>query len=206
MREDEEKRKTINLFMDEENDYAGELEVVHYLYLLREEIGWEALRSKVSNPLEGLNLAPFYGCALLRPKEVAIGGSSPKILESFITAIGATPVKFSAADECCGAYEILVNPEEGMQRSAKVLQSAHRAKADALVLSCPLCEYNLGKKQPDIQAHNEAMSEMPVFYFSQLLAIALGLPAESGRFDLNVGSARKLVEERSDVVAPVAQT
>ncbi|RLB45130.1 MAG: heterodisulfide reductase, subunit B [Deltaproteobacteria bacterium] len=205
MREDEEKRKTLNLFMDEETDYAGEVDVVHYLDLLRDQIGFDVLREKVKVPLEGLKVAPFYGCSLVRPHEFAVGGGEhSKILEDFITALGATPVAYSAVDECCGAYEILVHPEAGMTRASKVLISAQKAGADALVLSCPLCEYNLGKKQAPIREAHSEIGELPVYYFTQLLAVALGLDVESCHFDLNMDGAQALLEKRSFVSPPSA--
>ena len=71
VRENEEKRDTLNRFMDEEPDYNGEVEVVHYLSLLRDRVGWEKLREAVTRPLDGLRVAPFYGCTLVRPEEVA---------------------------------------------------------------------------------------------------------------------------------------
>ncbi|MBW1805264.1 MAG: hypothetical protein JRJ06_02645 [Deltaproteobacteria bacterium] len=64
MRDDEEKRETINRFMDEEEDYYGEVEVVHLLSFLRDRIGWDKLSEKVTNPLNGLKIAPYYGCTL----------------------------------------------------------------------------------------------------------------------------------------------
>ncbi len=197
MREDEEKRKTLNLFMDEETDYHGELEVVHYLDLLRTEVGWDKLRDKVKVPLEGLKVAPFYGCALLRPYEVGVGGeeSSPTILQDFLTALGATPVDFPLMQECCGSYQILANPEQGLERSGSVLRSAQQRGADAMVLSCPLCEYNLGKKQEDIRARSEALQPLPVYYFTQLLAVALGLDPNHYHFELNMDGAQALLEQ-----------
>jgi heterodisulfide reductase subunit B len=199
MREDEEKRKTLNLFMDEETDYQGEVEVIHFLDLIRDQVGWEELRKKVKVPLEGLKVAPFYGCATIRPLEHAIGGDgtiAPSIFGEFIAALGATPVDYPGATECCGSYEILNNPDDALQRSGKVLSSAKDHGADALVLSCPLCEYNLGRRQKDIRAKNADLAEMPVYYFTQLLAIALGLDAETCHFELNMDNARALLEER----------
>ncbi len=206
MRDDEEKRKTLNLFMDEESDYAGEVEVVHYLDLLHDEVGFEALREKVKVPLKGLKVAPFYGCSLVRPYDVAVGGGSdhPTILEEFIKALGATSVDYSAVDECCGSYEVLVHAEEGRTQASKVLTSAQRAGADAMILSCPLCEYNLGKKQAAVREEHTQVGELPVYYFTQLLAIALGLDVESCHFDLNMDGAQALLEKRSFVSAPSA--
>lgn len=207
VREDEEKRKTLNLFMDEEPDYNGEVEVVHYLDLIREQVGWEKLREKVKVPLEGLKVAPFYGCTLLRPYDITVGNAQDgktTALQEFITALGASPVDYPKAEECCGGYEIVVNPEASKQRSLQVLSSAQRRGADALILSCPLCDYNLGKIQSELKSLDASLQDLPVFYFTQLLAVALGLESETCRFDLNAETARTLLEKRSFVQAATA--
>ena len=91
MAEEEEKRDTINRFMEEENDYAGEVKVVHYLDFLRTDIGWDKVAAAVKKPLEGLRVAPYYGCTLLRPRSVAIESpDTPTMFNEFLGALGAT--------------------------------------------------------------------------------------------------------------------
>jgi len=201
VRGDEEKLDTINRFMDEEPDYDGGIEVVHYLTLLRDQVGWDALKEKVVQPLDGLKVAPFYGCTLLRPDEVSIDPLNEGILEDFLCALGAEVVPFSAATECCGSYQMLAHPEEGMKRAATVITAANRSNADAMVLSCPLCEYNLGTKQPDVIASSEGITSVPTYYFTQLLGIALGLDQDLWRLDLNGEAARSLLAERKLIAA-----
>lgn len=204
MREDEEKRDTINRFMDEEPDYDGGVEVVHLLNVLRDQVGWEALRERVTQPLDGFKIAPFYGCTLVRPTEVSIDPLGDGVLEAFITALGAEPATFTAATECCGSYQMLAHPEAGLERAGKVIASANRSQADALVLSCPLCEYNLGMRQGDVLEHGDGLQPIPTFYFTQLLAVALGLDAETCRFDLNGEAAVRLLSERNFIAATTA--
>jgi heterodisulfide reductase subunit B len=201
VREDEEKRDTINRFMDEEPDYDGGIEVVHYLTLLRDQVGWDALKEKVVRPLDGFKVAPFYGCTLLRPDEVSIDPLHEGVLEDFLRALGAEPVPFKAATECCGSYQMLAHPEEGMQRAAKVIESVNEAGAEALVLSCPLCEYNLGSRQGEVVAMGEELEPVPTLYFTQLLAIALGLEPDLYRLDLAGRAARDLLTEKNFVAA-----
>jgi len=196
VREDEEKRDTLNRFMDEEPDYNGEIEVVHYLSLLRDEVGWEKLAEAVTNPLNGLRVAPFYGCTLVRPKEVAIDTMDPEILEGFIRALGAEATTFSASRECCGSYQMIAHPEEGRDRAAKVIASANRSEADALILSCPLCEYNLGTRQDEVIEYHPGLNQVPTFYFTQLLGVALGLDPELCRLDLNGPAAQELLIDK----------
>jgi heterodisulfide reductase subunit B len=209
MREDREKRDTINTFMDEETDYSGEVEVVHLLDFLRTEVGWEKLQEAVKKPFDGWRIAPYYGCALTRPRDVAIGEhpTRPLIFKDFIRALGGKPVEFPRSEECCGAYEGLINPQEGKRQAAKVLRDALAKDADALVLSCPLCEYNLGRRQEKVRAAHRGLGELPIFYFTQLLALALGVEPEKSRFDLNQERERAVLESRgfSSTAAKKAQ-
>lgn len=198
MREDEVKRTTINAFMDEEKDYAGDVEVVHFLSFLRDRVGWDALRSKVKKPLTGMKVAPYYGCTLLRPKNVAIEPPGhPALMSEFLTALGAEPVDFADKTLCCGSYQILAHPEAALDVSATILSSALDAGADSLILSCPLCEYNLGKTQKKLLSQQKIGREVPVYYFTQLLAVALGLDDAVCRFDLSDASALEFLKCRN---------
>jgi heterodisulfide reductase subunit B len=201
VRNDAEKRDTLNRFMDEEPDYDGSVEVVHYLRLLRDQVGWDRLRQAVEVPLDGLKVAPFYGCTLVRPAEVAVDAGDATILEDFLAALGAEAVPFAAARECCGSYQMLAHPEEGVQRAATVIAAANRSGADALVLSCPLCEYNLGTRQGAVVASSAGLAAVPTYYFTQLLGIALGLDQDLWRLDLNGDAARTLLAERNLIAA-----
>jgi len=134
---------------------------------------------------------------------VAIDGVDRRILEGFIGALGAEPATFSAARECCGSYQMLAHPEEGLRRAAKVIAAANRSEADALILSCPMCEYNLGTRQDAVVASADGLSSVPTFYFTQLLGVALGLDPELCRLDLNGPAAARLLTDRK-YIATVA--
>ena len=94
MRNDEVKRKTINDFMNEEKPYKGEVEVVHFLNFLRDSVGWDNLAGKIKAPLNGMKIASYYGCTLVRPKDVAIEPADGRIMNEFVEALGAAPVRF----------------------------------------------------------------------------------------------------------------
>ncbi len=196
--EDVEKRKTINLFMDEETDYFGDVEVVHYLDFLRTDIGWGKLAEAVNKPLEGLRVGGYYGCTLLRPNEVAIEPLElPVMFNDFIKAIGATPVDWAESTACCSAYQIIANETAALEASAKVLQGATDAKVDALATSCPVCEYNLGRRQDDVRASHESVGSIPTFYFTQLLAVALGLSQDDLGLKYNMPSSTEMLRDKS---------
>lgn len=203
MKQEPEKRKTLNLFMDEEVDYAGDVEVVHYLDLLRRELGWDKLAAAVKKPLTGLRVAAYYGCTLLRPAEVAIESSStPTMFNDFLRALGAEPVDFAEAQGCCSSYQILGNEGAALQATAKVLRSASEVKVDALAMSCPVCEYNLGRRQADVRSRHAGIDEIPTFYFTQLLALALGLPERDLGLKFNIPASTELLRSRSYLAAP----
>ncbi len=197
MREDEEKRFTINSFMEEEPDYEGDVEVLHLLPFLRDTVGWDTVREKVKVPLTGLKVAPYYGCTLLRPREVAIEPTDrPTLFKEFIEALGAEAVSFPASVDCCSSYTMVSHPEEALNSARHVLHSARSHGAEALVSSCPLCEFNLGRKQEAMAAKSEGFEGIPTYYFTQLLAVALGLEEKVCRFELNEPASRELLDSR----------
>ncbi len=173
--EDPENLRRINAFMDDEPDYRGGVEVVHLVQFL-EGIGEEKLAKAVVRPLHGLRLAAYYGCTLLRPKEVAVDHPDrPEILERLISALGAEPVLFPERVECCGAYLTVTRPDIVRERVGEILRSAGYAGAQALLTACPLCKFNLEERRP------LGAPKIPVFYVGEALAWALGvqeIPAE----------------------------
>ncbi len=157
-----------NNYLKLEEAYQGETEVLHYLEVLRDKIGFDNLKAAVKNPLTGKKIAAYYGCLLLRPGSVMQmdNPENPKILEDFIRAIGAEPVLYPQRNECCGGYMTMEDKSVAENRSSKVMNSAAENGADMVITACPLCLYNLQKNSG---------SELPVIYFTELLAEALGL-------------------------------
>lgn len=202
MQDDEEKRDTINRFMDDEIDYFGEVEVVHYLTLLKEEIGWQKVKEEVRTPLTDIKVASYYGCTLQRPEEVGIEPMGRfDLMNDLLTAIGAEVVEFNGAAKCCGSYQVITEEEGDNKAAANVLNSAAGAGAEALATSCPLCEFNLGKQQEALLQKGMVTDSVPTFYFTQLLAMALGVAPETCQFELNDSKSAALLEAKS-ILAP----
>jgi len=198
VRNDSAKRKTLNDFMEEEADYNGEVEVVHLLNVLKDEVGWEAVTQKVRVPLHGLKVAPYYGCTLLRPQEVAIDQvERPTILKELVEAIGGEAVDFPFATECCGSYQVVSNPNFAAQRAWEIISSAMRKGADALVLSCPLCHFNLSERQSELVQRYSDFTGMPIFYFTQLMALAFQLDSAVCHFGLERADPLPLLKSRN---------
>lgn len=171
MKNVEDIRTRANNYMKLDEPYAGETEVLHFLEVLRDKIGFDTLKEKVTNPLTGKKIGAYYGCLLLRPGKILEfdNPENPKILEDFIRAIGAEPVIYPYRNECCGGYISLKEKEMAENMCDKIVNSAEGFGADMLITACPLCMYNLNKSTDE---------KLPVVYFTELLAEALGVKEE----------------------------
>ena len=165
---DDEMAAKVNNYLRLDEPYSGEATVYHYLEMLRDVIGFDELAKKVVNPFKDKKIAAYYGCLLLRPsKALAMDDpENPTIIENFIKAIGGTPVIYAQRNECCGGYIVLEDKAQAQKRSTDVMRSAEEKGADMIITACPLCMYNL-KKNSD--------SSLPVYYFTEILAEALGV-------------------------------
>lgn len=164
-------REKVNNYLAPEIPYTGETEVLHYLEVLRDRVGFDRLREKVVHPLTGRKIGAYYGCLLLRPsRELGFDDpENPTILEDFIRAIGAEPVIYAMRNECCGGYTTLENRTYASRQAQKVLDNAAACGAQELITACPLCMYNLSENTD---------GRLPVHYFTELLAEALGVKEE----------------------------
>jgi len=168
IRNDEEIRTKANKYLELETPYTGETQVTHFLEMLRDKVGFEELKKHVKNPLTGRKIGAYYGCMLLRPSAVMSfdDPENPVVLEDFIRALGAEPAVFSNRNECCGSYAALEDKEMVKQLSCSVMESAKEKGAESLLTACPLCRYNLTQS---------GGAGVPVYYFTELLAEALGV-------------------------------
>ncbi len=189
----------INWFTEQE---YHSVRVVHLLEILRDDIGWEALAEQVREArrksswqarnsqstnlqsaicnLQSARLAPYYGCLLLRPyDEIGLDDpEKPTVLHDLIRALGAEPVDFPYSIECCGSYLTVKDPEIPQTLAHEIVASARTCGAQAIVTACPLCQFNLD------YAQREGDSDvLPIVYFTQVMAVALGLPQEDWGFE-----------------------
>ena len=169
MKNVEDIRTRANNYMELEEPYAGETTVLHYLEVLRDKVGFDVLKEKVVNPLNGRKIGAYYGCLLLRPSKIVQfdDPENPSIIEDFIKALGGTPVIYPYRNECCGGYVSLKESEMAGKMVDRIMDSAAGFGAEALITACPLCMYNLNK--------SESAAKLPVQYFTELLAEALGI-------------------------------
>lgn len=172
LQHNEDIRFKVNNYLGLETPYEGETNVLHYLEVLRDRIGFDELAKKVVKPLTGKKIGAYYGCLLLRPsKELGFDDpENPTILENFIRAIGAEPVYYGMRNECCGGYTTIENKAYASKQAQKIVDNAKACGAEMLITACPLCMYNLSSNTD---------GSVPVHYFTELLAEALGVKEEA---------------------------
>ena len=157
--------------MGKDGEYHGDTEVYHYLEMLRDLVGFDKVKECVVNSLKGKKIAAYYGCLLLRPNKIMRmdDPENPTIIEDLIRALGADAVIYAKRNECCGAYVSVESPESAKRNASSIIQNAKAAGAEMIITACPLCKYNLEKYSSDI----------PVVYFTEILAEALGVKEDT---------------------------
>jgi heterodisulfide reductase subunit B len=156
------------------------------LQAIVENVGMDAISQRVAYPLEGIKVVTYYGCLLSRPAHVAKfdDPNNPVSLDNILKALGAEVIPFALKTECCGAAMGIPNVDVPGSLSGRILETAKALGADAVVTACPLCHMNLDLRQRQAaRITKNKPFELPVFYFTQLLALAFGLPEETMRFD-----------------------
>jgi heterodisulfide reductase subunit B len=199
MQNDQESLDIINdLMYREDVKYEGDVTVYHLLELLKEGIKFENLATKVVKPIKNLKVASYYGCLLVRPKEIGFDDEeNPTILDNLMEALGADPIDFPYKTECCAAYQTVDNPEIVADRTYQILTSAQDQGAEVVVVSCPLCAFNLDHRQKHTQKKYPEFKNIPILYFTQLLALALGCSEETLRLDLHHVDPKPILKEKA---------
>ena len=174
--ENPELAKKINSTIIEEGEYKGTIDVKSMLQYCYEEIGLETIKSKVVKSLSGLKVVCYYGCLLTRPKGITHFDSPeyPMSMDYLMEALGAKSLDFDYKTECCGASFSISDTEIVESLSGKILEVAKESGAQMIVVACPLCQSNLDMRQPDIEKHTGKKFDLPVMYFTQLMALAFG--------------------------------
>ena len=175
IKDDPELQAQISEIIEEE--YHGNLRVLHITEVLAREVGLEAIKSRVRKPLEGLKVACYYGCLIARlPENLRIDKAEyPTLLDDLMAAVGAEPLDWPYKTECCGAALTLARKKTVVRLCGEIIQIAKENGADVLAVACPLCQANLDMYQSDAEKLLGQQLGIPVLYFVQLMGLAMGL-------------------------------
>ncbi|QGT98855.1 Heterodisulfide reductase subunit B-like protein / Domain of unknown function [Candidatus Syntrophocurvum alkaliphilum] len=194
VREDAENKEKVQKAIDME--YSASNETVSVLELFAQKAGVDAIKQKVKKPLNGLKAVAYYGCLLVRP--VSHTGfddpEDPQTLDEIIKALGATSIDWSHKTECCSAALATSRPDVAAPMMYDILRAAKEAEADCIVTVCPLCVMNLDMRQKSIKNKYKLDYDIPVYYITELMAVAFGATPQEIKTDKHFVEAVKLLE------------
>lgn len=188
--EDEDLRK--------QHPFSGKIKILSGLEMFSSTEALSMLKSKVTKPLEGLRVVPYYGCLAVRPPEVAMPDDieNPKQMDHVLEAIGAEVVKWPYKTDCCGGSLSLTRTDLVMKLSKKLLDMALLVDADAMVTMCPMCQANLDTRQEDISKAEGKQYNMPIIYVTELMGIALGDGSSRSWLDKHIVPPHQALKKR----------
>ncbi|MGD0781103.1 MAG: CoB--CoM heterodisulfide reductase iron-sulfur subunit B family protein [Dehalococcoidales bacterium] len=158
-------------------NYDGSVAVRHFVEVLSQDFGLTKLKKAVKQSLNGLKVACYYGCYLLRPPEVTgfDNPENPTLMENLVEAVGGESLEWPGKVECCGGALNLTRTDITVALSATIIEMAEDAGAGCIVTACPMCQTSLDLRQQDMKKIHGKTYNMPVLYITQLLGLCLGI-------------------------------
>ncbi|MFQ6040882.1 MAG: CoB--CoM heterodisulfide reductase iron-sulfur subunit B family protein [Candidatus Poribacteria bacterium] len=183
--EDEELRNKVNDALNViDLDYRGTIRVRHFLDVLANDLDEETIQQKITHSLEGLKVAPYYGCQYSRPFAGSDERDFPTSMDTVLSWLSAEVVDFPMKTKCCGAMLMVTKKEIALKLVKTILQVATDRQASCIVTACPLCQLNLEAYQAAVNKMFSTNFNIPAVYFTQLLGLCLGL----GQDKMGLGS------------------
>ncbi len=178
--------------------YQGKVKVNHIIQTMVERIGTAAIAGRVAKPLAGLKVVCYYGCLITRPKTVtgAEHHEYPMEMDHIMAALGAEVLDWNYKTDCCGNNLTLTETAVALKMTQRILHDAKAVGADAVVVACPLCQVNLDARQQQIAAEFKEELGLPVFYYTQLMGLALGLEPKALHLDTLFVDPKPLLKEK----------
>ncbi len=172
--------------------YSGGVRVRHLAEVLYTDITPEVIAAKITKPLKGLKVAPYYGCQLVRPNGFD-DPESPHSLDEMVASLGADVVSWELKARCCGSSLVMSEQAVALELVNKLLRNAQENGAQCLVTPCPLCHINLDVYQSAVNRQCGTKYHLPVLFVTQLIGVALGIPADELALSGNVVSPMRVL-------------
>ena len=195
IREDPQSKAQVE--QDIGRSYQDRVQVNTLLDTILGHVGIEELGERVTKPLEGLAVVSYYGCLLTRPPQVteAEHPENPTGMDELLHALGAEVHDWSYKTSCCGAAHFLTRPDIVLELGHSLIDHAREAGAEVIAVACPLCHANLDARQFQM----ELEEPLPILYFTQLMALALGLPEKAASLNKNLVDPRPYLHRKGFV-------
>ena len=177
-------------------DYDGSVNVRHFMEVLLEDVGIDKIADSVKKSLNGLKVACYYGCLLIRPNEVTKldDPENPVFLDKIANSLGAESLDWPHKVECCGGGLSMSRTDIVVSLTDAVLEMAQASGAQCVVVACPMCQINLDLRQLDIKKQLGKSYDMPIIYITQLIGLSLGIDPEKLGLNKLMISPSKVIE------------
>jgi len=170
--------------------------IIHPLELLARDEYIERIKQLAARDMSQLKVAGYYGCLLVRPPKMIKFGDepeNPQLMEKVLNAAGIKTVDWSYKTECCGGSLSLTKPNKVIELSSKILDNARAVGANSLAVPCSFCQLNLDIRQKDMEKKYGKEYNTPIFYFSELLALAMDVPEKDLLLQKHFVDTKKLL-------------
>ena len=180
------------------NKVIGRTRILSILEAIRPVVNSGDLAQRVTRKLEGLKPACYYGCMQTRfPYGVTVPDDveNPQGMETILETLGATPLDWSYKTDCCGASAAVNDNETSITLMSKIMKDAIARQANCFVTTCPLCQLNLDAYQEKVRTTYGIAQSMPVYFITELIGVAVGLPPKDLGVDRHFVDAMVLLRE-----------
>lgn len=173
--EDPEVAKQISEALDK--PLPKSMNVLNPLQIFNEK---EGLADAVTKELPGLNVVCYYGCLITRPAKVMQFDECeyPMTMDELLRSMGIATLDWSYKTECCGGALAMTRTDVVLKLTRDIFEEARAVGANAIAVACPLCHVNLDTRQEEVEQEYGVKYGLPVFYFTELMALAMGVPSE----------------------------
>jgi heterodisulfide reductase subunit B len=178
-------------------DYDGSVNVRHFIEIILKDIGLETLKKNLTRSLNGLTVAAYYGCLLVRPSEIMAfdNPENPVSMDRIIDALGGKSLDWPHKVECCGGSLTLARSDLVVKLSDSIIGMAKNSGAECIAVACPMCQMNLDMRQSDITITTGKRYDMPILYITQLIGLCLGMSTKELGFGKLINSPKEVVSK-----------
>jgi len=187
-------RKEVEALLGE--DYDGKVRVLHFTEVLVKEIGIQKLKKHFTHSLNGLKIASYYGCLLVRPQDVTgfDDPENPTLIDQLVTCMGGESIDWPHKVSCCGGGFAISRTDIVVELSNSILEMATTSGAICIAVACPMCQINLDMRQENINKIKTTGYEMPIVYITQLLGLCLGIQSHKLGLNKCIVSPKPVIE------------
>lgn len=164
-----------------------DLRIMHFFELL-DQLDWKTIRRQHAGCLNGLTIAPYYGCMLARPPAMRHMKNYHGVMEKILSDLGATLLSWGYGSRCCGTFLSVVRPDVVTDMVGKIVANAKHARADCIVTACAMCHMNL-------EVRSDPKAALPIFHFSEILTLAFKHDGTDAYFERHLIDPRPMLKQ-----------